>query len=311
MSTTLSAPSPSLTRVGIDKIVLGDAKKVIRFANQFCNFTSLKQRFEKRFGLAYQGMPTPKPEGTSLVADQMRVIGEKDYQPIMYASRYDVTLESQQADLYNALAKAAQSRAIGKQFAKLENYEFCNVLNNQSQTSVGSRSYTGIDGVALVSHSHPTASGTFSNRGDGASDIALNQFNVETGIQRLALQVDYNGTPATYNGGLVLWCHPSRFMQTKRIVESAQLQGTSDNDENAIKQFVEKVIHFGAYSTSTTRWGLIPTSKEDTGIFGLEFIPMGYETEKDGMALTWRCNHYRSFGIYFDWWQNIWGTEGA
>lgn len=314
MPTSLLAPSSSLTRVGIDKIIKIDMDKQVRYASRYVNISPMspRQRFEKRFGLQYQGLPVVKPENQTNAADVIKVVGERDYQPITYGLRFDVSGESQRADIYGVLAADVQKREIGKNFVRLENYEFCNVLNNQTSTTVGTRSYAGVDGVGLVSHLHPLADGAFfSNRGDGTSDIAFNQFNLETGIQRLMQQVNYNGDPDVYEGPYTLWVPAGMLLRAQRVVGSDKLQGTADNDVNASKAYINGVVTFGPYLTSTTAWGFIPSNKSESNIFGLEFMPVTSFVEDDGMAWTKRCNTIRTFGIYFDSWQKHYGTAGA
>jgi len=102
-----------------------------------------------------------------------------------------------------------------------------NVLNRAFNGS-----YPGGDGVSLVSASHPTASGTFSNQLNVAA--ALSQTSLEQLLIQIRNAVDNNGkrirlTPKKIVTG------PSNVFQAEVLLKSVLRAGTADNDINPVK----------------------------------------------------------------------------
>lgn len=124
-----------------------------------------------------------------------------------------------------------------------------NILNRSFNGS-----YTGGDGVSLVSTSHPIANGsTYSNQ--LAVAAAMSQTSVEQLLIQIRNAVDANGkrirlTPTKLVSG------PSNIFQAEVILKSVLRSGTADNDINPVKSM--GMLKDGQANisriTSTTAW---------------------------------------------------------
>jgi hypothetical protein len=124
-----------------------------------------------------------------------------------------------------------------------------NVLNRAFNGS-----YPGGDGVSLVSASHPTASGTFSNQLNVAA--ALSQTSLEQLLIQIRNAVDNNGkrirlTPKKIVTG------PSNVFQAEVLLKSVLRAGTADNDINPVKSMgllTDGQANLSRITSSTAFW---------------------------------------------------------
>lgn len=126
--------------------------------------------------------------------------------------------------------------------------------------------YTTHDGVALISDSHTTlGSGeTVDNKLTGA----LSYDNLNTAIQMLQEQKSQDGTIIGHTPDVLL-VPPALRSLAERIVYSAQLSGTADNDMNPIRGLYNLTVktspYLGAASGgSDTAWFLLSTNHSVT-----------------------------------------------
>ncbi len=124
-----------------------------------------------------------------------------------------------------------------------------NVLNRAFNGS-----FPGGDGVSLVSASHPTASGTFSNQLNVAA--ALSQTSLEQLLIQIRNAVDNNGkrirlTPKKIVTG------PSNVFQAEVLLKSVLRAGTADNDINPVKSMgllTDGQANLSRITSSTAFW---------------------------------------------------------
>lgn len=123
-----------------------------------------------------------------------------------------------------------------------------NVLNRAFNAS-----YTGGDGVSLVSTAHPIVNGTFSNQLPTAA--ALSQTSVEQMLVQIRQAVDNNGKRIRLLPRAIT-CAPANVFQTEAILKSALRTGTGNNDINPV--ITMGLLKEGQYNmsrlTSNTAW---------------------------------------------------------
>ena len=154
---------------------------------------------------------------------------------VLFLQRYLYKVYGLAFSLTKVLVEDGDHIRIGQTYAKhlaqslIETKETlaANVLNRAFNGS-----YTGGDGVSLISTSHPIVSGTFSNQLSTAAN--LSQTSLEQMLIQIRNAVDNNGkrirlTPKQIVSG------PSNIFQAEVLLKSALRAGTADNDINPVK----------------------------------------------------------------------------
>ena len=175
---------------------------------------------------------------------------------VLFLQRYLYKVYGLAYALTKVLVEDGDHIRIGQTYAKhlaqslIETKEtLCaNILNRAFNSS-----YTGGDGVALVSASHPLVSGTFSNQLSTAAN--LSQTSLEQMLIQIRNAVDNNGkrirlTPKSIVTG------PSNVFQAEVLLKSVLRAGTGNNDINPVKSM--GLLEDGQANlsriTSTTAW---------------------------------------------------------
>lgn len=169
-------------------------------------------------------------------------------------------------------------------------------------------SYTGGDGVALNSASHPIVTGTFSNVLSTAA--ALSQTSLEQILIQIRNAVDNNGkrirlTPKKLVSG------PSLMFQGEVLLNSALRAGTANNDINPVKSMGLLSDGHAVLSriTSTTAWWVQTDAPE-----GLKMAKRrGLERSMEGDFET-DSMRYKATERYIPGWTDpraVYGTAGV
>lgn len=164
-----------------------------------------------------------------------------DGQPVTYQSggvlfnaRYVYKVYGLAFALTKVLVEDGDHIAIGQTYAKhlaqslIETKEtLCaNILNRAFNGS-----YTGGDGVSLVSTAHPIASGTFSNQLTTAAN--LSQTSLEQMLIQIRQAVDNNGKRIRLTPEKLV-VSPANVFQAEVLLKSVLRAGTGNNDINPI-----------------------------------------------------------------------------
>ena len=176
---------------------------------------------------------------------------------VLFLQRYLYKVYGLAFSLTKVLVEDGDHIRIGQTYAKhlaqslIETKETlsANVLNRAFNGS-----YTGGDGVSLISTSHPIVSGTFSNQLTTAAN--LSQTSLEQMLIQIRNAVDNNGkrirlTPKQIVSG------PSNIFQAEVLLKSALRAGTADNDINPVKSMgllAEGQANLSRITSSTAWW---------------------------------------------------------
>lgn len=175
---------------------------------------------------------------------------------VLFMQRYLYKVYGLAFALTKVLVEDGDHIRIGQTYAKhlaqslIETKEtICaNILNRAF-----SASYTGGDGVALVSASHPIVSGTFSNQLNTAA--ALSQTSLEQMLVQIRNAVDNNGKRIRLTPKKII-TGASNVFQAEVLLKSVLRSGTADNDINPVKSM--GLLSEGQANlsriTSTTAW---------------------------------------------------------
>ena len=135
------------------------------------------QHYEENVEDVGFGLMSVKNQGQALTYDTAQQGTVSRYTHVTYSLGFMVTMEEVQDNLYE---KASFRRAtrLAKSVHETEEVVHANVFNRAFNAS-----FTGGDGVALISASHPTASGNQSNVLTVAADLS------EASIEDLCIQI--------------------------------------------------------------------------------------------------------------------------
>jgi hypothetical protein len=205
-------------------------------------------------------------------------------------------------NLYEVVSKrrAAMLAFAGRQ---TEEIVAANVYNQAFNSS-----FTGGDGVSMISASHPTISGNQSNQLTTSADIS------ETAIEDLGIQImqatDYRGNKIA----LIPQClaiPPALYFDANRILQSVLQNDTSNNAVNVIKAsgMFPKGIKVNHYFLSQTAW-FIRTNAP----YGLRFLwrdKPTFDTDNEFDTKNAKAAQYMRFSCGWTDWRQIWGTAGV
>ena len=147
------------------------------FARGFDANTS-NRAFEEDLLLTGFGNAPTKNEGAAVAYDTASQGYTARYQHETIALAFSITEEAEEDGQYGSIA-SRYTKALARSMSATKEIKAATILNNATSAGV----YAGGDGVALLSASHPTQSGTQSNTLATAADLS------ETSIESLLIQI--------------------------------------------------------------------------------------------------------------------------
>jgi hypothetical protein len=176
---------------------------------------------------------------------------------VLFLQRYLYKVYGLAFSLTKVLVEDGDHIRIGQTYAKhlaqslIETKETlsANVVNRSFNAA-----YSGGDGVALISTSHPIVNGTFSNQ--LTTPANLSQTSLEQMLIQIRNAVDNNGkrirlTPTQIVTG------PSNVFQAETLLKSVLRSGTADNDINPVKSMgllAKGQANLSRITSSTAWW---------------------------------------------------------
>jgi hypothetical protein len=264
---------------------------------------STKQLYEEIAQWSGLGPAAPMNEASGVPFDTATTPYSKKFYPTIKAIGWDVSDDALETDRYGKLknfaSMAAQSHYVTEQ------QEAADVINYMTSTSA---SRLGIDGVALVSTSHPTKTTTWSNR--PATDLYLGALALEQAENEMMDQMAYRDYPFPQPGPYKLFVSPANRGLATRLTETKQLPGGNDNDVNAAGRLISKVV-VNPFQTQRQYWMLRVAADTGHGLFMLQRRPI---TIKEGYDIRVPTNVFIATSVYiFGWWManGIWGSAAA
>ena len=230
---------------------------------------------------------------------------------VLFLQRYLYKVYGLAFSLTKVLVEDGDHIRIGQTYAKhlaqslIETKETlsANVVNRSFNAA-----YSGGDGVALISTSHPIVNGTFSNQ--LTTPANLSQTSLEQLLIQIRNAVDNNGkrirlTPTQIVTG------PSNVFQAETLLKSVLRSGTADNDINPVKSMglLSKGQANLSRITSSTAWWIQTDAPEGMKLLmrrGLEKSMEG-DFETDSMR-------YKATERYTVGWtdpRGLYGTAGV
>lgn len=248
------------------------------------------------------GLAPVKSEGGAVSYDSHSQGYTKRYTHIAYGLGYIVTKEELDDNQYDKLSRS-RARSLAFSMRQTKEVVCANILNRATDTN-----YTGGDGKPLLSTTHPSVAGDWSNRLSVAADLS------EASIEDLAIQI----MNATNSRGLKIALTPQQLIvppneafNATRIVKSELQNDTSNNAINAIRSMglFPKGVMVYHYLTDVDQW-FVKTDAPD----GLKFFKrkaLEFTKDNDFDTENAKAKAYERFSVGWTDPRSIWGSPGA
>ena len=243
-----------------------------------------------------------KTEGAAISYDEATQQWTARYQHETVALAFAITEEAEEDGQYGSLA-ARYTKALARSMNSTKEVKAANIFNNAT-----SASYTGGDGVALLSASHPTRNGNQSNTLSTAADLS------ETSLESILIDIsnmkdDRGLRVATIGTRMII---PSAYIFTaERLLESSGRVGTADNDINAIRSggYLPDGYHVMRRISDSDRWFIKTDVPDGLKMFQRSAMKKGMEGDFETGNVRYKVRERYSFG-WTDW-RGVFGSEGA
>jgi len=264
---------------------------------------SSDRAFEEEVLIVGFGDAKVKTEGQGVSFDNASEGFTARYTHETVALAFALTEEAVEDNLYDRLG-ARYTKALARSMAHTKQVKAANVLNNAFSSS-----YTGGDGVALISTAHPLAyGGTLANRASTMAD--LNETSLENALISISTFVDDRSMILALQGTKLIVPPQLQFV-VDRLLETPGRVGTADNDINAIKNMGllpqgSAVNHF---LSDTDAWFLLTDCPDGLKHFERSPISTSMEGDFDTGNVRYKARERYSFGFSNP--RCVFGSQGA
>jgi hypothetical protein len=264
---------------------------------------SSDRAFEEEVMIVGFGNASVKGEGNAVEYDNATEGFTARYAHETVALAFSLTEEAVEDNLYDRLG-SRYTKALARSMANTKQIKAASVLNNAFSSS-----YTGGDGVALVSNSHPLGGGgTASNRPTAYAD--LNETSLEDALINVSTLVDDRNLTIALQGRKLI-VPPALQFVADRLLQSPGRVGTSDNDINAIKNMgmVPEGYVVNNYLTDTDAWFLKTDCPDGFKHFERSPMQTSLEGDFDTGNMRYKARERYSFG--YSNWRAVFASQGA
>lgn len=205
------------------------------------------QKYEEDAEEVGMGLLSVKDEGAGITYDSTQQGTISRYEHLTYASGFMVTMEALADNLYEKTSMR-RTEKLARAYHETEETVHANIFNRGFTST-----FTGGDGVCLLSASHPTASGNQSNILAIAAD--LSEASLEDMVIQIMGSVDSRGLKFA-NAPRSLIVPDALIFEANRILTSVLQSGTANNDINVLKAlntFPDGII-CNTYLTDPDAW---------------------------------------------------------
>jgi len=262
-----------------------------------------ERSFEEETKLSGFNAAPVKNEGSAIAYDNGQEAWTARYTHETIALGFSLTEEAIEDNLYDSLS-ARYTKALARAMAYTKQVKAAAVLNNGFSSN-----YTGGDGQALFSASHPLVSGgTNSNIPTTAAD--LNETSLEAAVIQISLWTDERGLLIAAKPRKLIVPPSLQFVAT-RLLETELRVGTNDNDVNAIKNngSIPEGFTINHFLTDTNAWFL--TTDVPNGM--KHFVRTPLQNSMDGDFDTGNVRYKARERYSFGWSDplGMFGSQGA
>ena len=264
---------------------------------------SSDRAFEEEVILSGFGAAPTKSEGSAVTFDDAQEVYTARYTNETIALAFSLTEEAVEDNLYDRLS-ARYTRALARSMAHTKQVKAAAILNNAFDSS-----YTGGDGLELISTAHTLANGnTFANEPTTAAD--LNETSLENGLIDVSNFVDERGLKVALRGMKLVVPAQLQFI-AERLLKSELRPATADNDINAVRSLgmVPEGYTVNHFLTDTDAWFMLTDAPNGLKHFQRTPIRTAMEGDFDTGNVRYKARERHVFG-----WSDprgIYGSPGA
>jgi hypothetical protein len=263
--------------------------------------TSVKA-FEEDVLLEGFGAAATKNEGSAITYDTAAELWTARYNHDTIALAFSLTEEAEEDGLYGSLGKR-YVKAMARSMAHTKEIKGANILNNGFDSS-----YTGGDGLELLSTAHVSTSGNQSNELATAADLS------ETSLEQILINIsdatDDRGIPAALTGMCLVLPTALQFVG-ERLLKSSLRTATAENDINAVRSggYLPGGYKINQRLTDTDAWFVKTDCPDGMKVFQRRSMKNGMEGDFETGNVRYKCSERYSFG-WTDW-RGVYGSPGA
>lgn len=291
----------------VDKVVTGVLRDTLNelpaIWKQYFDIKSSDRKFERIQTITPFGSIPEKPEGNIYSLDLLRAGYQKDFTHLEFGMGFEVTETALEDDQYDQLSRSAEWLAFSARYTE-ETYA-ANILN------LGFTTETTPDTVALFSTAHLLkGGGTAANRPSPEADLSSTSLAAALSTMQTETKLESGQLVAPIQE-FHLIVHPSNEFLAERIVNSAGLPGSADNDLNPVKARRKINIVVNPLLSDSDAWFLVARNKRQHGLTSytrvpITKVPMAVDPYTGNQIVKIRFR--RSWGAWL--WQGTYGTTG-
>lgn len=255
--TMLRSSNPDLYDKNISKIFYQKLAGKPQIYSRCINVLTTGEKQEVMSGVSGLGLLSKKNEGAEYNADELLQLYDKTFTPDTYAGTVRASDEAVEDDRTGRL-ETIPSIFADSMYATQE-YSFAQLLD-RSQTD------TGPDATYLGSTSHPlnpNSATTWANR--PTSNVDLSQTVLEDAISSMMARPNARNIVDPIMPKYLIVA-PANMINAKKILSSAKVTGSADNDPNVIQDFnIELIVN--PFITDTGSWHLLAAKDKNQFVF--------------------------------------------
>lgn len=225
----------------------------------------------------------------------------------LYVKRYTYDVYGLAFALTKVLVEDGDHIRIGSTFSKHLAQSMTETLETRCANEINrgfSASYTGGDGVALFSASHPGVGGaTFSNLLTSAS---LSQTSLEQAIIQIRQAQDARGKKIRLTPKK-LAVHPSNMVNVEVLLKSVLRAGTNNNDINVLKNLSLDPVVLSRL-TSPTGWYVQTDARDGLKVLWRRKLEKAMEGDFETDSVRYKSTMRLATG--WTEWRNMYGNAG-
>lgn len=263
---------------------------------------SSDKAYEEEVEVTGFGLAPVKTQGAPVSYDSETQGDVTRYTNVAYALGYIVTKEEIMDNLYEKVSKR-RSQALGFSMRQTKENIHANILNRAFNSS-----YTGGDGVELLSTAHVTKSGTQSNELATAADLS------ETSLEDLLILVmqakNSRGLKISLMGDKLI-VPPQLAFEAERIIKSNLQNDTANNAVNAVKSMglLPGGVVVNHYLTDADAWFVKTNAPRGLMHFNRVSAELTQDNDFDTENAKAKC--YERYSAGWTDWRGLYGTPGA
>lgn len=312
---TTTAANPELGRKLVQRVVENYQKQTPAVYKEYLgktistNLAEYNYMQEGAFGTAVE-----TPEVGSIPVDTFWTGNKKTLNGVKYALAFDVSSKAMRTDQLGVVGKYAPK--LARSFQKTKEIVYSNAFFNLGFTSTNispDATYIYANTTSGSGHATQDPMAMFSNRGiyrnSAYADVALGYFTLGQAIAEFTKAVDYRGIPDSIVGQKILVVHPDLEDLAYRLVNSANIPQSADNDPNRAGKRISKIV-VNPFLTNAGYWYLLDAATNPT----FELNMRGYDVytkdnKADNDTVRFAAMEEYAPGIDTVW--GLWGTTGV